>query len=81
MLLDKPTVEERVEVCRMHLLKSVEWKNPVVGILEMRRHYANYFKSMDHFKEYRMRLVTSNDLNFILSLLDEIAEKYLVVSV
>jgi tRNA-dihydrouridine synthase B len=70
------SIEERVEVCRVHLQKSIEWKGNVLGILEMRRHYANYFKGIDHFKEYRMRLVTLNALVDIMQVLDEIEEKY-----
>jgi nifR3 family TIM-barrel protein len=75
-LIKYPTIEERVEVCRIHLQKSIEWKGNTLGILEMRRHYANYFKGIDHFKEYRMRLVTLSVLVDIMQVLDEIEEKY-----
>ncbi len=71
-----PTIEERVETCRQHLVKSLEWKGDITGIHEMRRHYANYFKGLSHFKDYRMKLVTSYDLNEINSLLDEIKIRY-----
>jgi tRNA-dihydrouridine synthase B len=75
-LIKHPTIEERVEVCRIHLQKSIEWKGNILGILEMRRHYANYFKGIEHFKDYRMRLVTLNSFVDIISVLDEIEEKY-----
>ncbi len=71
-----PSMQERVDVCRTHLEKSIEWKGQTLGILEMRRHYANYFKGIDHFKEYRMRLVTLNSFEDIMAVLDEIEEKY-----
>ncbi len=71
-----PTIEDRFNVCRMHLNKSIEWKGKVVGIFEMRRHYTNYFKGLDHFKEYRMQLVTLNTPEEIHSVLDEILERY-----
>jgi nifR3 family TIM-barrel protein len=71
-----PTLEERIEVCRMHLDKSMAWKGPIYGILEMRRHYSNYFKGLDHFKEIRMQLVTSNSIDEILGLLELIRERY-----
>jgi len=74
-----PGIEERVDVCRTHLLKSVEWKGNVLGILEMRRHYTNYFKGMDHFRDYRVKLVTSNHLDELLETLELIKEKYSVV--
>jgi tRNA-dihydrouridine synthase B len=74
--LPAPGIEERVSVCRTHFVKSLEWKGPVTGIHEMRRHYASYFKGLDHFKEYRTRLVTSDSADEIHSILDEIKEKY-----
>jgi len=69
-------IEERVDVCRTHLRKSIEWKGEILGILEMRRHYANYFKGIDHFKEYRMKLVTLNSFSDIMAVLDEVEARY-----
>ena len=74
--LSPPTIEDRVNVCRMHLSKSVEWKGIVVGIFEMRRHYTNYFKGLDHFKDYRMRLVTADSADSVNSILEEVLERY-----
>ncbi len=58
--LPKPTIVNRVEVCRAHLTKSVEWKGEKLGVLEMRNHYANYFRGIPNFKETRTKLVTLN---------------------
>lgn len=74
--LPKPTVIDRVDAARQHLLSSVKWKGEVLGIMEMKRHYTNYFKGIDHFKEYRMKLVTSFDLQEILSTLNEVEEAF-----
>ncbi|KQS31487.1 tRNA dihydrouridine synthase DusB [Dyadobacter sp. Leaf189] len=77
--LAPPTMEQRVDVCRRHLEFSIRWKGPVAGVFEMRRHYTNYFKGLDHFKPYRMRLVeamTFDELDFILK---EIANDYSVM--
>jgi tRNA-dihydrouridine synthase B len=74
--LAKPTITDRVNVCRTHLSKSIEWKGIFTGIVEMRRHYANYFKGLDHFKEYRMRLVTSDSYDEIQSILNEVSMQY-----
>ncbi len=71
-LLPPPTVEERVNVVRKHLRKSLEWKGPIVGINEMRRHYANYLKGLPNIKEYRNKLVTLTNPNEIEAVLDEI---------
>lgn len=74
--LPKPEMADRLEVCRMHLTKSVEWKGEYVGIVEMRRHYTNYFKGLPNFKEYRLRLVTTDKYEDVMSILAEIEEAY-----
>ena len=77
-LLSTPSFEERIAVCRTHLQKSVEWKGPVLGILEMRRHYANYLKGLPHIKDFRMQLVTVKTQAEVECVLHEIKEKYAV---
>jgi tRNA-dihydrouridine synthase len=47
-----------------------------LGIIEMRRHYTNYFKGIPHFKDYRMKLVTLNSYDEILAVLDDIREQF-----
>ena len=74
--LPPPTIEDRVDVCRKHLYKSVEWKNPIVGINEMRRHYANYLKGLPNIKEYRNKLVTLKTVEEIDEVLNEIVVTY-----
>jgi tRNA-dihydrouridine synthase B len=70
--LPAPTLANRVEVCKTHVLKSVEWKGEKLGLLEMRNHYANYFKGIANFKETRTRLVTLSSLKEILDVLDNV---------
>lgn len=74
--LPAPTVEQRIDVCRKHLRRSYEWKGPVVGILEMRRHYANYLKGLPNIKEFRSRLVVMKEIEEIEEVLNEIVVKY-----
>jgi tRNA-dihydrouridine synthase B len=74
--LDAPNMQARVAAARQHLLFSVQWKGPVLGILEMRRHYSNYFRGLPHFKEYRMRMVQSMDLQEINEILDIILVEF-----
>lgn len=71
-----PTITERVDTCRIHLQKSIEWKGPKTGIFEMRRHYANYFKGIPHFKEYRMELVKLDNVADIEEVLNEIESNF-----
>jgi nifR3 family TIM-barrel protein len=77
--LDPPTISQRVDVCKQHLDFSIKWKGDFTGIVEMRRHYANYFKGLDHFKEYRMKLVTTNSYEEILQTLEEVRERYVLI--
>jgi tRNA-dihydrouridine synthase B len=74
--LPKPTLKQRAEVCKTHLLKSVEWKGEKLGILEMRRHYANYFRGLRDFKQTRTFLVTTGSLQQIIETIDGIAARY-----
>lgn len=74
--LAPPTTAERVRVCRKHLDFSIKWKGERTGILEMRRHYATYFKGLNNFKPYRMRLVETLDYAHILEILDEVTDIY-----
>lgn len=75
-MLPMPSVEERIEVCRTHLHKSIDWKGDVLGVLEMRRHYANYLRGLPHIKDFRSKLVTLKTLPEIEELLGTIADKY-----
>lgn len=74
--LPPPTIEQRVDVIRRHLHKSVEWKGLVPGINEMRRHYNNYLKGLPNIKEYRLKLVTFKTVEEIDAVLDEIIRVY-----
>lgn len=74
--LAPPTIEERVDACKRHLKKSVEWKGTTLGILEMRRHYANYLKGLPNIKEFRKKLVTTMEAEEAYATLQEIAEQY-----
>ncbi len=75
-LLLPPTPEERVDICRRHFRESIRWKGNVLGVLEMRRHYHSYFKGFFNFKPFREKLVTTNEPETILALLEEILEVY-----
>lgn len=75
-MLAGPTLEERIDVCKTHLTKSIEWKGEKTGIFEMRRHYSNYFKGLPNFKEFRMKLVSLESLPDIYAVLEEINQVY-----
>ncbi|MGH1339741.1 MAG: tRNA dihydrouridine synthase DusB [Aureispira sp.] len=74
--LPPPTIEERVAAAREHLEKSIVWKGEKLGILEMRRHYTNYFRGLRGVKAYRSQLVTANGVEQVFDLLDEVQHVY-----
>jgi len=75
-LLPGPTIQERVDIAKRHLEFSLKWKGPKLGVLEMRRHYTNYFKGLRHIKSYRSLLVREHDPKVIFEIFEEIKEKY-----
>ena len=74
--LPLPSIKDRVDVCKQHLKHSIEWKGEVLGIAEMKRHYTNYFKGISHFKDYRIKMITSNNKEEIEHILDEVSIKF-----
>lgn len=74
--LAPPTIADRVEAARNHLQWSTEWKGERLGIVEMRRHYTNYFKGIPHFKEYRTQLVTNDNLEELYGVFNSILENF-----
>jgi tRNA-dihydrouridine synthase B len=75
-LMAPPTVSERLEAAREHLRRSIDWKGEKLGIVEMRRHYTNYFKGLAGVKEYRSRLVMEYEAEVLFAILDEMEENY-----
>jgi len=71
-----PTMEERVEAAKRHLRMAIDWKGEKLGVFETRRHYTNYFRGIPHFKEYRMKIVTSDESVDVFKALDEVAVKF-----
>ena len=61
--LAPPKFQDRLEAARQHLDMSVKWKGERLGIVEMRRHYANYFKGIPNFKVHRLKLVTADSMD------------------
>jgi len=74
--LPPPTIEERVIAARRHLEMAIDWKGEKLGVFETRRHYTNYFKGIPHFKEYRMKMVTSDDSKDVFDVFNEVQDKF-----
>ena len=75
-LIPEPGLKEKVDVAKEHLQQSIEWKGEITGVLEMRRHFSSYFKSLPNFKPIRLKLVTENKPEILFEILDSIPEMY-----
>ena len=76
--LPEPSIQDRAEAAKNHLIWSIEWKGERVGVVEMRRHYTNYFKGIPHFKEFRNILVTEDNPHILLETLNSIKAEFVV---
>lgn len=74
--LPPPTMKERLDAARRHLQMAIDWKGEKLGVFETRRHYTNYFKGIPHFKEYRMKMVTSDDSKDVFEAFDEVEREF-----
>jgi nifR3 family TIM-barrel protein len=75
--LPEITIAERVEMAKRHLQMEIDWKeNEIVGVMETRRHYSNYFRGIPHFKEYRLKMVTSDSAQDVFNVFEEVLQKF-----
>lgn len=72
--LPEPSIDEKISIVKEHLDFSVKWKGERLGIVEMRRHYANYFKGIRNFKPIRMQLVTLDTYDEIMHILNNLED-------
>ncbi len=74
--IKKPSLEERINTVKRHLDFSIEWKGETLGLLEMRRHYTNYFRGIENFKKFRMQLIESASYEESLETLNKINKNF-----
>jgi tRNA-dihydrouridine synthase len=75
-MLPEPTIDEKADLALLHLDKSLEHKEGKPAILEIRRHFSSYFKGLPNFRETRLRLLTSLDVNEIREIIEEIRNNW-----
>ena len=75
-LLPEPSVNEKADLALLHLDKSLEFKEGKRAIFEMRRHLSNYFKGLPHFKETRLKLLTTVEVDEIKNIIEAIRVKW-----
>lgn len=71
-IIGPPSIEQRVEMSRRHILMSVDYKGEKRSILEMRHHYGCYFRAIRNFKPFKMELMKAMSVDELLKILDKI---------
>jgi len=79
-LLAPATQALKADAAIRHLQMSVKWKGEKLGIFETRRHYGNYFRGFPHFKETKMKLVTSESTDELFEILEGVKLRYSEIS-
>ncbi len=73
---EEPGISDKARMAKRHLEMAVKWKGDVLGVLETRRHYGNYFKGVANFKETKSRILNEKDPIKIFHELDEIIHTF-----
>ena len=73
---EEPGISDKARIAKRHLEMAVKWKGEVLGVLETRRHYGNYFKGVANFKETKSRILNEKDPIKIFHELDEIIHTF-----
>jgi len=73
---EEPGLSDKARMAKRHLEMAVKWKGEVLGVLETRRHYGNYFKGVANFKETKSRILNEKDPIKIFHELDEIIHTF-----
>ena len=74
-IASEPLLEERIYTAKRHLEMAIKWKGEMLGLLETRRHYSNYFRGIANFKPYRTRLVTGDTVEEVMEVFKELEQK------
>jgi tRNA-dihydrouridine synthase B len=73
---EEPGISDKARMAKRHLEMALKWKGEVLGVLETRRHYGNYFKGVANFKETKSRILNEKDPIKIFHELDEIIHTF-----
>ena len=73
---EEPGISDKARMAKRHLEMAVKWKGEVLGVLETRRHYGNYFKGVSNFKEKKSKILNEKDPSKIIYELDEIIKTF-----
>lgn len=71
-LIKPPSLEEKIETAKEHLLKEIEFRGEEVGVKFTRKFYPYYINGFKGASKYRGELVTADNPQKVFKLLDKI---------
>jgi nifR3 family TIM-barrel protein len=73
--LPEPTLDERLALCREHLMAAVEERGELRAVRAMRRYYPGYLKGLAGAATLRRELNTTDPLDQVLAIFDRAATR------
>jgi len=71
-----PSLSEQTDILRSQIVQASDWLDERRGILHMRRHMAQMFKGLSHFKDLRIAMLRANTLGELDDIFNQIKERY-----
>ncbi len=70
---EEPTFEDKVNCCRQHFIKMIEWHGEKIAVNLMKKHFGWYIRGFQKSSTIRKALVSAQNQDTIISILDAIA--------
>jgi len=67
----QPTLNEKVDICKKHLVLAIEEQGEERACITMRKFYPRYFSGVKNFKTLKLQLLTSTNKQQVTSLLEQ----------
>jgi len=68
----EPTLKDKVNCCRQHFIKMIEWHGERIAVNLMKKHFGWYIRGFQKSSTIRKALVSAQNQNTIISILDAI---------
>lgn len=68
----EPTLEDKINCCRQHFIKMIEWHGERIAVNLMKKHFGWYIRGFQKSSTIRKALVSAQNQDTIISILDAI---------
>ena len=74
--LKETKIIDKIDLVQRHFEMSVKWKGQKLAIYETRKHYSRYFKGIENIKKFKIKLISSNSVEEVIRVLQELRKKF-----